>query len=167
MTKCPISSGYFPCKMDHATHTDALHLLFHSGLVMSIKLFAGIIRNLVHPQGSANHHAHTLYLSRTHQMHTLSHHRKTLRPVTNGDRCLWPISKSPILHTRPIILLIDTCAEVSVIPPSFSDRRNPQGLTLHAANNTSIHTYSTRSLSLVCAVFLDGFSSSPMWKRPL
>ena len=59
-------SSYFPCKMDHATHADALHLLFHGSLVMSIKLFAGIIRNFVHPQGSANHHAHTLYLSCTH-----------------------------------------------------------------------------------------------------
>ena len=54
------------------------------------------------------------------------------------------------IHDRSSSLhfLIDTGAEVSVIPPSFSDRRNPQGLTLHAANNTSIHTYGTRSLSL-------------------
>ena len=49
---------------------------------------------------------------------------------------------------HPLHFLIDTGAEVSVIPPSFSDRRNPQGLTLHAANNTSIHTYGTCSLSL-------------------
>ena len=46
------------------------------------------------------------------------------------------------IHDRSSSLhfLINTGAEVSVIPPSFSDHRNPQGLTLHAANNTSIYT---------------------------
>ena len=46
--------------------------------------------------------------------------------------------------------LIDTGAEVSVIPPSQSDRQHKQDLVLHvqAANNTSITTYGRRSLAL-------------------
>ena len=44
--------------------------------------------------------------------------------------------------------LIDTGAEVSVIPPSQSDRLHKQDLVLQAANNTSITTYGRRSLTL-------------------
>lgn len=45
--------------------------------------------------------------------------------------------------------LIDTGAEVSVIPPSQSDRLHKQDLVLQAANNTSITTYGRRSLTLL------------------
>ena len=45
--------------------------------------------------------------------------------------------------------LVDTGAEVSVIPPSQTDRKCPQqNFTLQAVNNTSITTYGSRSLTL-------------------
>ena len=45
--------------------------------------------------------------------------------------------------------LVDTGAEVSVIPPSCTDRKHLQGnFTLQAVNNTAIATYGTRSLTL-------------------
>ena len=45
--------------------------------------------------------------------------------------------------------LVDTGAQVSVLSPSHADRKNQQAdLTLQAVNNTSIPTYSTRSLTL-------------------
>ena len=45
--------------------------------------------------------------------------------------------------------LVDTGAEVSLLPVSPSDRKNRQiGLSLQAANNSSIATYGTRSLTL-------------------
>ena len=44
--------------------------------------------------------------------------------------------------------LIDTGAQVSVIPPSPADRNTPSTLTLQAVNNTRIRTYGTRSLAL-------------------
>ena len=44
--------------------------------------------------------------------------------------------------------LIDTGAQVSVIPPSSQDKQSPSTLTLQAANNTTISTYGARSLTL-------------------
>ena len=45
--------------------------------------------------------------------------------------------------------LVDTGAEVSVIPPSRAERQyRRDSLTLQAANNTSIATYGKRSLTL-------------------
>ena len=45
--------------------------------------------------------------------------------------------------------LVDTGAEVSLLPASSSDRnRNTPGLSLQAANNSTIPTYGTRSLTL-------------------
>lgn len=45
--------------------------------------------------------------------------------------------------------LVDTGAEVSVMPPSRSDRRRqPDHLTLQAANDAPIKTYGKRSLTL-------------------
>lgn len=45
--------------------------------------------------------------------------------------------------------LVDTGAEVSLIPPSATDRQHPQeGFALQAANNTVITTYGRRSLTL-------------------
>ena len=47
-----------------------------------------------------------------------------------------------------LCFLVDTGAEVSVIPPSQTDRKCPQqNFTLQAVNNTSITTYGSRSLS--------------------
>ena len=49
-------------------------------------------------------------------------------------------------HTN---FLVDTGSEVSVTPPTPADRRrSPDPLTLAAVNNTSIHTYGQRSLTL-------------------
>ena len=44
--------------------------------------------------------------------------------------------------------LVDTGADVSVIPPSPFERKHPQSLCLEAVNHTSIPTYGTRSLTL-------------------
>ena len=44
--------------------------------------------------------------------------------------------------------LIDTGAEVSVLPPRPPDRTNRQGYDLQAANSSTIATYGTRSLTL-------------------
>ena len=44
--------------------------------------------------------------------------------------------------------LVDTGAQVSVIPPSPLDKQSPSTLTLQAVNNTTIATYGTRSLTL-------------------
>ena len=45
--------------------------------------------------------------------------------------------------------LIDTGAEVSVIPPTHAERKHQQdNLSLQAVNNTSIPTFSSRSLTL-------------------
>ena len=49
-------------------------------------------------------------------------------------------------HTR---FLIDTGSEVSVIPPTPTDRRHPPDkLTLMAVNDTPIRTFGKRSLTL-------------------
>ncbi len=49
-------------------------------------------------------------------------------------------------HAR---FLVDTGSEVSVIPPSPTDRRrSPDELTLMAVNDTPIRTYGKRSLTL-------------------
>ena len=47
--------------------------------------------------------------------------------------------------------LIDTGADVSVIPPSHTDRSHRQDFCLQAVNNTPIPTYGTRSLTLTSA----------------
>lgn len=44
--------------------------------------------------------------------------------------------------------LIDTGAQVSVVPHSPKDRPSPNPLPLQAVNGTTIRTYSTRSLTL-------------------
>lgn len=45
--------------------------------------------------------------------------------------------------------LVDTGAEVSVLPPTKADRqRKPSGQTLRAANSTSIQTYGLKSLTI-------------------
>ena len=44
--------------------------------------------------------------------------------------------------------LIDTGADISVIPPSPLERKHPQTLRLEAVNHTPIQTYGTRLLTL-------------------
>ena len=51
-------------------------------------------------------------------------------------------------RSSSVRFLVDTGAEVSVVPPSRIKRQHQQDLTLQAANNTSIATYSKRSLTL-------------------
>lgn len=52
--------------------------------------------------------------------------------------------------------LVDTGAQVSVIPPTHADRSKIQGLSLSAVNRTAIATFGTRSLTLnlgLCQTF--------------
>ena len=60
--------------------------------------------------------------------------------------------------------LIDTGAEVSVLPPRPTDRTHRQGYDLQAANSSKIATYGTRSLTLnsVFDVLSPGFLPSLM-----
>ena len=51
-------------------------------------------------------------------------------------------------RSSSVRFLVDTGAEVSVVPPSRIERQHQQDLTLQAANNTSITTYGKRSLTL-------------------
>ena len=51
-------------------------------------------------------------------------------------------------HTNKLSFLVDTGAEVSVIPASRADRKRQQDFSLSAVNNTSIATFGKRSLSL-------------------
>ena len=52
-------------------------------------------------------------------------------------------------RTQGLRFLVDTGAEVSVLPPTRTERGRPREcLTLHAANGTSIATHGTRSLTL-------------------
>ena len=44
--------------------------------------------------------------------------------------------------------LIDTGAEVSIIPPTAADRKHKPDLGLRAVNGSSIPNYDTRSLSI-------------------
>ena len=78
--------------------------------------------------------------------------QKTTRPVNSGDECLWPFSKSLFYITdynTGLCVLVDTGAEVSIIPSSKSKWKNPQvGFRLQAASNSPITTYGKRSLTL-------------------
>ena len=52
-------------------------------------------------------------------------------------------------RTNKLTFLVDTGAQVSVLPPTRSDRlRKQEGYTLSAVNGTAIATYGTRSLTL-------------------
>ena len=44
--------------------------------------------------------------------------------------------------------LVDTGAEVSVLPPSPADRKHPDGFNLLAVNGSGIATFGKRSLTL-------------------
>ena len=52
-------------------------------------------------------------------------------------------------HNSNLRFLVDTGAEVSLVPPSSTERKYPQdGFSLQAANNSSIATFGKRSLTL-------------------
>ena len=52
-------------------------------------------------------------------------------------------------RTNKVTFLVDTGAQVSVIPPTYSDRlRKQEGFTLSEVNGTAIPTFGTRSLTL-------------------
>lgn len=52
-------------------------------------------------------------------------------------------------RTNNLTFLVDTGAQVSVLPPTTADRLQKRvGFTLSAVNGTSIATYGTRSLTL-------------------
>ncbi|GBN69383.1 hypothetical protein AVEN_170430-1 [Araneus ventricosus] len=56
-----------------------------------------------------------------------------------------------VIHNRPsgLNFLVDTGADISVIPPSSAERCKPKSLlNLLAANGTKLNTYGTRNLSL-------------------
>ena len=79
--------------------------------------------------------------------------RETPRPLVDGDRCCWPITQSPILHITDRVsayrFLIDTGAEVSVVPPSPAEcQQRCTDFSLVAVNGVTIHTYGKRSLTL-------------------
>ena len=78
--------------------------------------------------------------------------RETTRPVVSGDERHWPTTKSPFFISdcyTGLRFLIDTGAQVSVLPPSPEDRKHPRSdLTLQAVNNTPIRMFGTRSLTL-------------------
>ncbi|KAL5494406.1 hypothetical protein EMCRGX_G015736 [Ephydatia muelleri] len=67
--------------------------------------------------------------------------QETSGPGTSGDRCLWPFTSY-------------TGAKVSVIPASCSERCHPQdGLALRAANDSTIATFGTCSITLDLGLF--------------
>ena len=76
--------------------------------------------------------------------------RETTRPATDGDPGHQPCRLFYITdHTNRLHFLVDTGAEVSVIPPSATDPSHfKSNLTLQAANNTPIPTYGNRLLTL-------------------
>ena len=56
--------------------------------------------------------------------------------------------------TNRLQFLVDTGAEVSIIPPSATDpSHDKSNLTLQAANNTPIPTYGNRLLTLNISLF--------------
>ena len=69
--------------------------------------------------------------------------RETNRPAADGGQRAWPASKSPIFYvtdrSNGFRFLVDTGAEVSVIPHSATDRKHRRdSLTLQAVNDSPI-----------------------------
>ena len=77
---------------------------------------------------------------------------ETPRPDVSGDRRFWLTSQSPFCvsdNNTQTQFLIDIGLEVSVIPPTPTDRRHQlDKLTLTAINNTPINTYRKWFLNL-------------------
>ena len=51
-------------------------------------------------------------------------------------------------HTSRVCFLVDTGAEVSIVPPSAAERKNRQEYSLHSANNSAIATFGECFLQL-------------------
>ena len=61
-------------------------------------------------------------------------------------------SPNPLLHIRDratkTVFLVDTGAELSIVPPTEAERKRPANRSLIAANNTPIRTFGTRQMEL-------------------
>ncbi|CAE1303452.1 unnamed protein product [Acanthosepion pharaonis] len=88
---------------------------------------------------------HILVLSTTRM-------RETEIPASRDDGCCWILTKGRLFYIRDKIngynLLIDTGAEISVIPPTQNQETMPQSYHLQAANDTKIPTYGEKSLNI-------------------
>ena len=129
-------------------HTPVLPAQLHPLLNPPPIRFAGIIKPLAILLTSVNLHALT---------------RETTRPAADGDQCLWPTPSRLFYVTDSLIglrFLVDTGAEISVVPPSALDRKHRKdSFSLQAVNNTPIATYGTQlhtlNIGLSCKVSLD------------
>ena len=74
---------------------------------------------------------------------------ETPRPVASGDERCRPHPQSPAVFNSGHRFLIDTGAEVNIIPPLPLEQKNRQDCSgLKAVNGSSIATYGNRSLTL-------------------
>ena len=109
---------------------------------------ASITPNLEKLRRSVRNHA----VGETPQLHTIA---ATSTAGPSPSRLFYVTDKNTCT-----CFLVDTGSEVSAIPPSFSECTHPPDrLTLMAVNDTPIHTYGQRSLTLVCVDPFPGFSS--------
>ena len=79
------------------------------------------------------------------QLFPIGTDRKTTKPATSGNLSPWHFQyQSPIFlfyvtdRTSGLQYIIDTGADVSVLPPSCSERQKPAPLKLQAVNHSSI-----------------------------
>ena len=104
-------------------------------------LFVGNIPNSVPLQRNAHHLALLL-----------PSQRKTTAPGDKRGSIVRRLPQSRLFYvtdaTTKQQFLIDTGAEVSVLPPRPTNRTHRQGYDLQAANSSKIATYGTRSLTL-------------------
>ena len=129
-----------------------------ASLKQEIKMLQQAARNQVPHRHSPSPHCYSSSSDTDHSSTLCWYHqknadhpvltRKTTRPTTDGDQCFWP-SSYVTDRTSGLRFLMDTGAEVSVIPPSASDRsHHKNNLNLQAVNNTSIATYGNKLLTL-------------------
>ena len=78
--------------------------------------------------------------------------RETTRPLAFGDERCWSLTYSRLLYISDWKtshrFLVDTGAEVIVIPPTAADRKHKHELRLRAVNGSPIPTYGTWSITL-------------------
>ena len=84
-----------------------------------------------------------LFLSKHHHRQTITPDNRRGRGISHQSRLFYITDVSTKQQ-----FLIDTGAEVSVLPPRPSDRTHRQGYDLQAANSSTIATYGTRSLTI-------------------
>ena len=104
-------------------------------------------------------------LSQTTYATTTSNSGTNPQNVKYPARCIWETlrpalaanARSPTIRSRPMFVqdktshsrfLIDTGADVSVIPPTIWERTHQRGSPLQAAKNTTIPTYGEKSMTL-------------------